>query len=360
MSISQNKDFLYLKLAFRQAEINLGSTSLNPSVGCIVVRNNSVISSGRTSFNGRPHAEANALKKKIVNGACMYVTLEPCSHYGETPPCVKNIIKKKLHKVVFPINDSDKRSKNIAHKKLTNSKIKVQRFTLKKFAKKFYESYFLQSIAKAPFVDAKLAISNDYLTINKKQKWITNSYSRKVGNFLRSKYDCILSTSETINFDNPLLDCRIEGLENKSPAIVIVDRSLKIKKKLLIFRDKSRKIFIFTQANNKPKEEYFKSMGVNIIKLRKSSNLKNNILEIFFLLKQLGFNRVLIESGLKYLNEVLRCKLIKNFYLFKSSVSLKKNGKNNALPSLIKKLKIKLNNRVKINLKDDTLYKIQL
>jgi diaminohydroxyphosphoribosylaminopyrimidine deaminase/5-amino-6-(5-phosphoribosylamino)uracil reductase len=146
MSISQNKDFLYLKLAFRQAEINLGSTSLNPSVGCIVVRNNSVISSGRTSFNGRPHAEANALKKKIVNGACMYVTLEPCSHYGQTPPCVKNIIKKKLHKVVFPINDSDKRSKNIAHKKLTNSKIKVQR--LRNLQKDFMKVIFYSQLQK--------------------------------------------------------------------------------------------------------------------------------------------------------------------------------------------------------------------
>ena len=82
----------YIKLAFEQAKINLGSTGENPSVGCVVVKNEAVLSSGFTSINGRPHAEQNALSKKInFKGATMYVTLEPCSHYGLTPPCT-NII----------------------------------------------------------------------------------------------------------------------------------------------------------------------------------------------------------------------------------------------------------------------------
>ena len=170
MSTSQSKDSLFLKLAFQQAEINLGSTSSNPSVGCIVVNNNSVISSGRTSFNGRPHAEANALKEnKKIDGTSIYVTLEPCSHYGKTPPCVNKIISKKLNKVTFSIDDTDKRSKNLAYIKLKKAKINVKRFLLKNYAKKFYKSYFLQSSKKIPFIDAKLAVSRDYLTINKKK-----------------------------------------------------------------------------------------------------------------------------------------------------------------------------------------------
>jgi len=361
MSTSQNKNSLFLKLAFYQAEINLGSTSLNPSVGCVVVKNNSVISSGRTSFNGRPHAEANALKKKKnINGSSIYLTLEPCSHYGKTPPCVKNIINKKLHKVIFSINDVDKRSKNLAYKKLKKNKITVKRFVLKKYAKIFYKSYFLQSSKNPPFVDVKLAISKDYLTIDKKKKWITNSSSRKVGNFLRSKYDCILSTSQTVNSDNSMLDCRIEGLEQKSPAVVILDRFFKIKKNLKMFRSKSREIFIFTETNNTLKEIYFKKLGVNIIKLKQSDNLRNNVFKVYYLLKQLGFNRILIESGIKYINQVLKYNLIKNFFLFKSSLSLRNNGKNNAKLNLIRKLKIKIENKVKINLNGDSLYKIQL
>ena len=361
MSTSQNKDNFFLKLAFHQAEVNLGSTSLNPSVGCIIVRNNSVISSGRTSFNGRPHAEANALKNNVkIKGSSIYVTLEPCSHYGKTPPCVQNIIKKKLHRVIFSINDTDTRSRNLAYKKLKRSKIIVRRFALRKFAEKIYKSYFLYSTKKIPFIDAKLAISKDYLTINKKQKWITNSSSRKIGNFLRSKYDCIISTSKTINYDNSLLNCRIEGLEKKSPAVIIIDRSFEIKKNLKIFKEKSREIFIFTETENNFKEEYFKKIGVNIIKLKKSYDLKNNTLEVYFFLKQLGFSRILIESGIKYISEILKLNLISNFYLFKSSLSLKNSGKNNIKPFLIKKLNTTNKNKVKVNLKGDTLYKIKL
>jgi len=360
MSTSQNKDSLFLKLAFHQAEVNLGSTSLNPSVGCIVVKNETVISSGRTSFNGKPHAEANALKKKKINGSSMYITLEPCSHYGQTPPCVKNIIQKKIHKVIFSINDIDKRSKNLAHKQLKKANIDVKKFIFKEFAKKFYNSYFLQSSKQSPYVDVKLAISKDYLTINKKKRWITNSNSRKVANFLRSKYDCILTTSETINCDNSMLNCRIESLENKSPAVIIVDRSFKVKKNLKIFKDNSREIFIFTQKSNNQKEKHFKMIGVNIIKLKKIDNSKDDISEVYFFLKQLGFNRILIESGMKYINEVLKHNLIKNFYLFKSPISLKNEGKNNTKSILIRKLKTTHKNKVKINLNNDSLYKIQL
>ena len=361
MSTNQNKDSLFLKLAFHQANINLGSTSSNPSVGCVVVKNNSVISSGRTSFNGRPHAEAIALKKNInFKGSNIYITLEPYSHYGRTPPCVKNIISKKLNKVIFSINDVDLRSKDLAYKKLKKAKINVKRFIYKTYAEKFYKSYFLQSSKQLPQVDAKLAVSNDNYSINKKKKWITNNKSRNVGNFLRSKYDCILSTSKTINCDNALLNCRIEGLEEKSPAVIILDREFKIKKKLKMFADKSREIFIFTQTNNKNKEEFFKKIGVNIIKLDKSGNSKNDISKIFFFLKQLGFNRILVESGVKYINEILKYNLIRNFYLFKSSFNLKNNGKNNTKLNLIKKLRTTTNNKVKINLNGDSLYKIQL
>tara|TARA_B100000767_G_scaffold266901_1_gene284916 strand:- start:3763 stop:4848 length:1086 start_codon:yes stop_codon:yes gene_type:complete len=361
MSTKQNKDSLFLKLAFQQAEINLGSTSLNPSVGCVIVKNNSVISSGRTSFNGRPHAEANALKNNVnIFGSSIYITLEPCSHYGKTPPCVKNIIDKKISKVIFSIDDIDERSRNSAYQKLKRSHINVKRFTLKKYAEKFYQSYFLQSTKQIPFIDAKLAVSKDYLSLNKNQKWITNNRSRKLGNFLRSKYDCILSTSKTINYDNPLLNCRIEGLEKKSPAVIIIDRLFKIKKNLKIFENKSREVFIFTQSHNNLKEKYFKKIGINIIKLKKSNNLKDDICEVYFFIKQLGFNRVLIESGVKYISEILKQNLIRNFYLFKSSFNLNSSGKNNTDPFFIKKLNAGAKNKVNVNLKGDTLYKIQL
>ena len=293
-SNSKHQDIKYLKLAYEQAMINLGSTAMNPSVGCIVVKNNSVIASGCTSIKGRPHAENITLQKKVnFYNSDMYVSLEPCSHYGKTPPCTKKIINKKIKRVIFSINDTDLRSKNKAAKKLINKKIAVKKNILKKFAREFYQSYFLQSSNQLPFVDAKLAISNDSFTINKKERWITNIKSRILGNFIRSKYDCLLTTSKTINDDNPRLDCRIEGLEKKTPDLVIIDRFFTIKKNLQIFKNKGRKIYILTSANNSLKENFFKKKGVKVIHLflnkTEVSNLKktkptSNANACFFLL----------------------------------------------------------------------------
>ena len=353
-------DVKYTKLAYEQALINLGSTAINPSVGCVVVKNNSVISSGHTSFNGRPHAENNALKKKInFKDSNLYVSLEPCSHYGKTPPCTDLIIKKKIKRVVFSITDSDPRSKKKAERKLRNSKIIVKKHILKNYAKQFYQSYFLQSTNQLPLVDAKLAISKDSYTKNKKERWITNIESRRLGNFIRSKYDCLLTTSKTINDDNPYLDCRIEGLEKKTPDLVIMDRFLKTKINSNIFKKKNRKILIFTQSNNKIKENIFKKKGIKIIKVLQNDNINSNFTNMFHSIKKLGYSRILIESGITFLSKLLQLNIIKNFYLFKSSKNLSTKGykKFSLFPIKYKYFK---KNKIKVNLKEDKLYMMKL
>ena len=116
-----NKHQQNLTLAFELAKINIGSTKENPSVGCVVEKNGSIISSGYTSFNGRPHAEFNALNKKFnfVNSN-IYITLEPCSHFGKTPPCTNIIKRKRIKRVYYSIDDFDKRSQNKSKQILTN------------------------------------------------------------------------------------------------------------------------------------------------------------------------------------------------------------------------------------------------
>jgi diaminohydroxyphosphoribosylaminopyrimidine deaminase/5-amino-6-(5-phosphoribosylamino)uracil reductase len=358
---SNSVDLNYMKLAYEQASINLGSTSTNPSVGCVVVKNNSVISSGYTSLNGRPHAENNALKKKIdYRNSDIYVTLEPCSHHGKTPPCTDNIISKEIKRVIFPINDIDKRSKNKAEKKLKKKKINIRKFLLKNFAKDFYRSYFLQSSKKLPYVDAKLAISKDFFTINKKNKWITNIKSRRLGNYLRSKYDCLLTTAKTVNDDNPLLDCRIEGLEKKTPDLVIIDRSFSVKKNSKIFEKNNRQIYIFTTSYNKPKESLLKKKGVKIIKLFENGDIISDLRDVLYDLKKLGFSRILVESGITFLSQMLQHNMIENFYLFKSFEKLNLKGLNNCNPLFIKKIKTNKGNRIEVNLDEDNLYKVKL
>ena len=331
MSISQKiLEKKYMKLAFEQANKNIGSTKENPSVGCVVVKNDSVISSGATSLNGRPHAETNALKfNRNYIGSNIYVTLEPCTHYGKTPPCVNQILRKGIKKVYYPISDPDVRTYNKARSFLKKNKINVKVGILKKEALNFYKSYFISKQKKSlPFIDAKIAISKDFFSVNLKNKWITNIASRTKVHVLRSQYDCILSTYKSVNKDNSLLNCRLEGMEKYSPSRVIIDKDLKLKKNLGIFNT-TQKIptYIITNKKDKKKEIFLKSKKIRIIYIdgkHKQFEYKNILME----LKKRGFSRILCESGLHTTQGLLKNKLIHNLFIFISSSKLGKNGKN--------------------------------
>ena len=354
---SKNLHFLYL--AFEQAKINLGSTKTNPSVGCIIEKDGAVISSGYTSLNGRPHAEYNALKKnRDFKNSNMYVTLEPCSHYGLTPPCTNIIIKKKLNKVFFSVNDPDTRSRKKTNIILNKKKIFTRGSLIKKSGLDFYQSYYLQHSQNIPLIDAKIAISKDYFTKNTKKKWITNLYSQKRSHLLRSMYDCLISTSKSINEDNSLLDCRIEGLEKKSPDLIILDRNLKLKKKLKIFKkNKYRKILLFTSSNNLKKIKFLKKKGIKVFQIN-SLKSKNDFNNLFNNLKKKGYSRLFVESGLTFLNFLIKNKFLTNIYIFRSNKYLRKLGINYSNPNIIKKIPLK--NSINVNLFGDKIFKERL
>tara|TARA_B100000767_G_scaffold249380_1_gene250905 strand:- start:847 stop:1917 length:1071 start_codon:yes stop_codon:yes gene_type:complete len=348
----------YLNLAFQQAEKNIGNTKLNPSVGCVLVKNNTVISSGVTSVYGRPHSEFNALNFQIdYKGSSLYVSLEPCTHHGVTPPCVNLIKKKNVKKVFYCFNDPDKRTFKKAKKILQKKNILTKQLIINKY-RDFYKSYLINKKVKLPFISAKIATSKDYYTINKKSKWITNIHSRKITHLIRSKFDCIISTSKSINQDNSRLNCRIEGLNKIQPDLFIIDLNFKLKKKLkLNMLNNQRKTYIITTNKNKKKIYLFKKKGfkfiiINSLKYREDFN---------FLLKkifQLGHGRILFETGLTFLNELIKYKFLNNLYLFQNNKKLMKNGSNNVTAKYLKSLR--LGNIVKVNLNNDKLYNIRI
>lgn len=356
MSIKKNKDFFFTKLAFEQAKINLGCTGKNPSVGCVVEKNDSVISSGHTSLYGRPHAEVNALRKNVnFENSTMYVSLEPCSHYGKTPPCTNLIIKKKIKKVYFSINDSDPRSFRKAKSIFKNNKIKTNLGNCSKFGKEFYKDYLDYSKKTLPLIDGKIALSKDFYSIDKNKKWITNKHSRIRGHYLRSTYDAILSTSKTINKDNSKLNCRIEGLERKSPTIIIIDRKFKIKNNIDLFKS-NKKIYLFTSIK---KKFLYKKRSIKKIKIiYNKMELPTDYIKIFLYLKKIGFSRILVESGLNFINFLISNKFINNLIIFQSNKRLKSEGSNILKKKLISKMIQK--NKVKVNLFNNKLYKIGL
>ncbi len=344
----------YIDLAFQIAEKNLGRTKLNPSVGTVVVKNDAVISAAATSSNGRPHSEFNALKNlKDCTGASLYTTLEPCTHYGKTPPCVNIIIKKKIKKVFYAFEDPDTRTFKKAKNFLTRNGVETKVIRSKKYSK-FYKSYFINKKLSIPFVTGKIAISKDYLTINKNKKWITNEKSRKIVHLLRNKNDCILSTSKSINHDNSILNCRIHGLNNNKPDLFIIDLKLKLKRKLSLNEYlKVRKTFLITSKNNSKKALAYKKLGYKIIFINKLVD-KDDFIFLYKKIYKIGYSRILVESGLTFLNSLIKNKLIQDLYIFKANTKLGKNGKNNDTSKYLKKIHAKL---LTINLNGDKLLK---
>ena len=351
MTINHN---FFLNLAFQLAEKNLGQTEKNPSVGSIVVKNNTVISSGLTSVTGRPHAEFNALDKiKNTKGSTLYTTLEPCAHQGKTSPCTNIIIKKKIENVYYAFEDPDKRTYKKAKKILLKKGIIAKLIRSKKY-KNFYKSYFINKKFNIPFISAKIAISKDFFTINKKDKWITNIFSRKIAHLIRSRHDGLLSTSKSINHDNSLLNCRINGLDNYKPALFIIDLNLKLKKNLLLNKILKKRItYLITYKSNIKKAQIYKKKGYKIILI---TSLKNKIdfILLFKKLYKMGYSRVLVESGLSFFNTLIKNRLINELYIFKSNKKLRKNGKNNTTLKYLKNIQAK---QISINLNNDKLYK---
>ena len=351
MTVNHN---IYLDLAFHLAERNLGQTKLNPSVGTVVVKNGAVISSAVTSLLGRPHSEFIALNNlKNCSGASLYTTLEPCTHYGKTPPCTNIIIKKKIKNVYYAFEDPDTRTIKKAKKILSQKGIKTKLIRSKKYSK-FYKSYFINKKLFIPFITAKIAISKDYFTINKKDKWITNEISRNKVHLLRSMNDCVLSTSKSINQDDSLLNCRINGLNNYKPDLFIIDLKLKLKKNLSLNKYlKKRKTFLITCKSKVSKSLVYKKLGYKLIFINKLED-KNDFNSLYKKIYKLGYSRMLIETGLTFLNSLIKNKMINDLYIFKSNKILGKNGKNNNTSSYLKKNHLKL---LSVNLNGDSLLK---
>ena len=361
MFTNQNKDQknkYYMNLALNYARMNLGNTKTNPSVGCVIIKNGSILGAASTSINGRPHAEYNAIKSSNHNfkDSILYATLEPCSNYGKTPPCINLIIKKKIKKVFFSINDPDLRSYDKSTKKLRKYGIKVNTGVLKGKINSFYKSYKKFKNNKLPFVTCKLAISKDFYTVSKDRKWITNEFSRGRVHLMRSSHDCIMTSSKTVNNDNPMLTCRIEGLESRSPTRIILDKNLIIKFNTKIVKSSHKyKTIIFYNKSNTKKIRTLKKKGIKIYHtdLDKDNNL--NLFNILIKLKKLGFSRIFLESGIKLMKEFLNKGLVDEFKLFISKNNLGRMGHSNAKNLFKIFLKNKETEIVNVNLFGDKL-----
>ncbi|MFH1479550.1 MAG: bifunctional diaminohydroxyphosphoribosylaminopyrimidine deaminase/5-amino-6-(5-phosphoribosylamino)uracil reductase RibD [Candidatus Omnitrophota bacterium] len=225
----------FMKRAIELAKKGMFTTSPNPMVGAIVVKNEKVISESYHKRAGSLHAEAMAIKKagKRAKGATLYVTLEPCSHIGRTPPCVDSIIKSGISKVICAMKDPNPLNNGKGIEILRRNKIKVSVGLLEKEAKELNHIFIKYITEKLPFVILKLAESLDGKIATRKydSKWITSESSREYAHKLRSEADAVLVGVNTIIKDDPFLTSR----SARSPIKVILDPTLRIPDRSKIF-----------------------------------------------------------------------------------------------------------------------------
>ena len=320
----KNGDFLsydekYMRLAMQLAGNAIGRTSPNPLVGAVIVKDNRVVGCGWHRKAGTPHAEVHALNQagELAQGADVYVTLEPCAHYGKTPPCAKALVEAKVKNVYGGLLDVNPKVAGKGFKILEDAGIHVEYGFLQDELRKQNEVFFKWIEHKKPFIVLKAAMTLDgkIATATGQSKWITNETSRAYGYKLRDIYDGIMVGINTVIEDNPMLTARVDG--GKNPIRIVVDSSLKIDINANVVQDKSAKTIIATTDKaNKDKILKLQAQDVDVIVVDKDENDKVDIEKLLDILGQQNICSILVEGGATLSGSFVAKKLVDKVYFF--------------------------------------------
>ncbi|KXZ40658.1 diaminohydroxyphosphoribosylaminopyrimidine deaminase [Alkalithermobacter thermoalcaliphilus JW-YL-7 = DSM 7308] len=309
-------DYKYMKKALSLAKLGIGYTNPNPLVGAVIVKDGQIIGQGYHKHYGYDHAEIDAIKNSYsdLKGSTMYVNLEPCSHFGKTPPCVYEIVKKGISKVVIGMVDPNPLVSGNGIKILKENNIEVVVGVLEDEAKKLNEIFIKYITTNIPFCILKTAMTLDGKIASKTgdSKWISNDISRKYVHHLRHKVSAIMVGVNTVILDNPYLTTRLNK-RSKNPIRIIVDTYCKTPLDSNVLSDESKTIIATTNLALDENIEKLKQKGAEII----ITPAKDDKVDLSFLMKELGkrkIDSILLEGGstLNYtaLNENLVDKVI--------------------------------------------------
>lgn len=285
----------------------LGTTAPNPMVGCVVVHKDKIIGEGFTSPYGGPHAEVNAVESVKNNSqlkeATLYVTLEPCSHFGKTPPCSDMIIEAGIPKVVIGIQDPHKKVAGQGIQKLRDAGCEITVGVLEEACRNHHKRFLSFQEKERPYVilkwaetqDGFIAPNADAREVDPKPFWITNRYSKQVVHQWRTEEQAILVGTNTALADNPKLTAR--NWEGKNPIRVVIDRHLKVPTDFQIFDD-SAETLVFTETAQSA------DYGPNVI-LKQIDFTKPLAQQICAALYEASITSVLVEGGAKTLQSFI-------------------------------------------------------
>ena len=331
-------DEIYMNRCLQIAKNGIGLTRPNPSVGVVIVYKNKIIGEGFTSAFGGNHAEVNAINavkdKSLLKEATIYVTLEPCSHFGKTPPCADLIVKHQFKKVIIGCLDTNSLVAGKGIKRLEKAGIKVLTGVLEKECRKHHKRFFTYQEKQRPYIILKWAETQDGFIAPKNKQgnkpvWISNTYSQQLVHKLRVKEHAILVGTNTVLADNPKLNVR--SWSGQNPVRVVLDKNLRIPKDTFIY-DSSIKTIIVTETKkiSTIKNTVFENIDFN----------KNIAKQVCDVLKKYDIQSVIIEGGAKTLQTFIDSKLWDEALVFKGEVYFKEGVK---APNFHAKISTELN-----------------
>ncbi len=309
-----------MRRALELAEKGKGFVSPNPMVGCVIVKNNKIVGEGFHQKAGTLHAERHALNEALdkAKDAELYVTLEPCSHYGRTPPCTEAIIKAGIKKVIAACEDPNPKVAGKGFKILNEAGIDVSCGLLEDEAKKLNEIFFKYISTGLPFVSLKTAMTCDgkIATEKKQSKWITNIESRQYSHMLRHYSDAILVGSSTVINDDPSLTTRLTPFKGKNPIRIILDGELHSPSNAKVYSDGlSPTILVTTKCHRKKELEKYNKNGIEILEIQDKNN-KFDLRYLLNILSKKNITSILVEGGSETSGSFIDAQLIDRFYAF--------------------------------------------
>jgi len=309
----------YMKRAIELADKGKGFVNPNPLVGAVIVKNGKIIGEGYHECFGQAHAEVNAFLNATedVTGADMYVTLEPCSHYGKTPPCALKIIEKKIKRVFISQLDPNPLVNSRGVKLLEDAGIEVQSGILENETKLQNEIFLKYIQTKKPFVAMKYAMTLDgkLATKTRDSKWITNQKSRAFVHDLRNQYMAIMIGVGTVIADNPSLDTR-RDVPSRNPIRIIIDSKLEIPLASTVIETakETRTIVVTGLDSDERKVKKLKDLHVEVILKKANPNIDLN--DLLTDLGAMNIDSVLIEGGSYLLGQALLSNMIDKAFVF--------------------------------------------
>ncbi|WP_375789735.1 bifunctional diaminohydroxyphosphoribosylaminopyrimidine deaminase/5-amino-6-(5-phosphoribosylamino)uracil reductase RibD [Bradyrhizobium sp. Pha-3] len=325
-------DLRFMQLALALGRRGLGRTWPNPAVGAVIVKDGVIVGRGWTQAGGRPHAEVEALRRagSAARGATLYVTLEPCSHFGRSPPCADAVVAAGLARVVSAIEDPNPDVGGKGHAKLRAAGIAVDVGLCAAEAARDHAGHFRRITDQRPHVILKLAVSADdkIAASGHKPVAITGEAAQRRVHLLRAQSDAILVGIGTVRADDPLLSCRLPGMAARSPVRVVLDRALRISgDSRLVHSARETPLWVMTSdLAEAPAAMKLGAAGAEVIRVASVAQPGLDLPVVLHALAEKGITRLMVEGGSRVANSFVAAGLVDEIWLLRGPEPIGADG----------------------------------